>query len=65
MVYKTKIVGLNSYLQYSRDKTLQAVLRYEKKKKLHSVVKESMKFKFQRNMAQEEIGINTKPTNVS
>ena len=41
---------------------LEAVLQYEKKKKLHSVAKESRKFKFQLNMAQEEIDINTKPT---
>ena len=40
---------------------LQAVLQHEKKKKLHSVVKER-KFKFQLNMTQEEIDINTKPT---
>ena len=41
---------------------LEAVLQHEKKKKLHSVAKESRKFKFQLNMAQEEIDINTKPT---
>ena len=34
----------------------------KKKKKLHSVVKENRKFKFQFNMAQEEININNKPT---
>ena len=39
-----------------------AILQHEKKKKLHSVVKESRKFKFQLNMAQEEIDINIKPT---
>ena len=41
---------------------LHAVLQYEKKKKLHSVVKESWKFKFQLNMAQEEIDTKMKPT---
>ena len=41
---------------------LQSILQHEKKKKLHSVVKESRKFKFHLNMAQEEIDINTKPT---
>ena len=41
---------------------LHAALQHEKTKKLHSVVKESRKFKFQLNMAQEEIEINTKPT---
>ena len=61
IVYKTTAIGLNSYLQYSGDRMLQAVLQHEKKKKLHSVVKESRKFKFQLNMTQEEIDINTKP----
>ena len=49
-------------MQYSGDGTLQAVLQQEKKKKLHSVLKESRKFKFQLNMTQEKIDINTKPT---
>ena len=53
-------IGSNSYLQSSGDKMLQAVLHHEKKKKLHSVVKESSKF--QLNMAQEEIDIDTKLT---
>ena len=43
---------------------LHAVLQHEKTKKLHSVVKESREFKFQLNMVQEEIEINTKPTKV-
>ena len=60
MAYKTKTIDLNSYLQSSGDKMLQAVLQHEKKK-LHSVVKESRKFKLQLNMTQEEIDINTKP----
>ena len=38
---------------------LHAALQHEKKKKLYTVVKESRKFKFQLNMAQEEIDINT------
>ena len=62
MVYNTTVIGLNSYLQLSGDRMLQAVLQHEKKNKLHSVVKESRKFKFQLNMAQEEIDVNTKPT---
>ena len=62
MVYKTTTAGLNSYLQFSGDRILQAVLQHEKKKKLYSVVKESRNFKFQRNVAQEEIDINIKPT---
>ena len=60
MAYKTTTVDLNSYLQSSGDRMLQAVLQHEKKKKLHSVVKESRKFNFQLNMAQEEIDVNTK-----
>ena len=63
MTYKTMIVGLNSYLESSEDRMLHAVLQHEnKKKKLHSVVKESKKFKFQLNMAQEEFDTNMKPT---
>ena len=62
MAYKTTTIGLNSYLQSSGDRMLQAVLQDKKKKKLHSVVKESRKFKFQLNITQEEIDINTKPT---
>ena len=41
---------------------LDAVLQHEKKKKLHSVEQESRKFKFQLNIAQEEIDTNIKPT---
>ena len=62
MAYKTTTITLNNYLQSSRDRMLQDVLEHGKKKKLHSVVKESRKFKFQLNMTQEEININTKPT---
>ena len=62
MAYKTTTITLNNYLQSSRDRMLQDVLEHGKKKKLHSVVKESRNFKFQLNMAQEEIDINTKPT---
>ena len=65
MAYKTTTIGLNSYLQSSGDRMLQAVLQHEKKKKLHSVVKESWKFRFQLNMTQEEIDIKTKPTKVA
>ena len=65
MAYKTTTITLNSCLHSSRDKMLLAVLQYEKKKKFHSVVKESTKFKFQLNMTQEEIDINTKPTNAA
>ena len=62
MTYKTTTIGLDSYLESSEDRMLHAVLQHEKKKKLHSVVKESKKFKFQLNMAQEEIDTNMKPT---
>ena len=62
MIYKTTTIGLNSYLEPSEDRMLHAVFQHEKKKKLHSLVKESRKFKFQLNMAQEEIDINMKPT---
>ena len=36
------------------NRMFKVVLQREKKKKLHSVTKESRKFKFQLNMAQEE-----------
>ena len=62
MTYKTTAIGLNSYLESSEDRMLHAVLQHEKKKKLRSVVKESRKFKFQLNMAQEKIDTNMKPT---
>ena len=62
MAYKTTTIGLNSYLRSSGNRTLQAFLQHDKKKKLHSVVKESRKFKFQFDMTQKEIDINTKPT---
>ena len=62
MAYKTTTIDLNSYLQSSGDRMLQAVLQYKKKKKFHSVVKECRKFKFQVNMDQEETDINIKPT---
>ena len=62
MPYKTTTIGLNSYLQSSGDRMLQAILQHQKKNKLHSVVKESRKFKSQLNVTQEEIDINTKPT---
>ena len=62
MTYKTTTVGLNSYLESSEDRILHAVLQHKKKKKLYSVVKESRKFKFQLNMAQEEIDTHMKPT---
>ena len=45
---------LNTYLLSADDRMLKLVLQYEKKKKLHSVTKESQKFEFQLNMAQEE-----------
>ena len=62
ITYTTTTIGLNSYLESSEDRMLQAVLQHEKKKELHSVVKESRKFKFQLNMAQEEIDTNMKST---
>ena len=62
MAYKTMTMGLNSYLQSSGDRMFHAILQHKKKNKLHSVVKESKKFKFQLNMAQEEIDINIKQT---
>ena len=62
MAYKITTIGINSYLQSSRNRMLQAVLQSDKKKKLQSVAKESRKFKFQVDMTQEEIDINTKPT---
>ena len=52
--FKTKAIGLNTYLLLSDDRMLKLVLQHEKKKKLHSVTKESRKFKLQLNMAQEE-----------
>ena len=39
-----------------------AILQHKKKKTLHSVVKESRKFRFQLNMAQEKIDVNIKTT---
>ena len=62
MTHKATTIGLNSYLESSEDRMLHAVLQHKKKKKLHSVVKESKKFKFQLNMAQEEIDTNMTPT---
>ena len=62
MVYETKTISLNSYLQSSGDRMLHAVLQHKKKKKLHSVVKESRKFRTQLNMVPEEIEINTRQT---
>ena len=62
MAYKTTTIGLNIYLQSLGDRILQVVLQHEKKKKLHSVVKRSRKFKFQLNMTQEDVDVNTKPT---
>ena len=62
IAYKTMTIGLNSYLKSSGDKMFHAILQHEKKNKLHSVVKESKKFKFQLNMAQEQIDINIKQT---
>ena len=61
MTYKTATIGLNSYLESSEDRMLHAVLQHEKKRKLHSVIKESRKFKFQLNLAQEEMDTNMKP----
>ena len=54
MYFKTITIGLNTYLLSSDHRMLKLVLHHEKKKKLHSVAKESRKFKFQLNMAQEE-----------
>ena len=54
MCFKTKVIGLNTYLLLSDDRMLKLVLQHEKKKKLYSVTKESRKFKFQLNMTQEE-----------
>ena len=54
MCFKTTTIGLNTYLLSSDDRMLKLILQQEKKKKLHSVVKESRKFIFQINMAQEE-----------
>ena len=41
---------------------LKLVLQHQEKKKLHSVTKESWKFKFQLNMAQEENEKTTEAT---
>ena len=62
MCLKTTKFGLNTYLSSSDDRMLKLVLQHEKKNKLHSVTKESQKFKFQLNMAQEE---NEKTTEVT
>ena len=53
MCFKTTTLGLNTCLQSSDDRMLKLVLQHEKKK-LHSFTKESRKFRFQLNMAQEE-----------
>ena len=54
MCFKTKAIGLNTYLLLSDDRMLKLVLQHEKKKKFHSVTKGSRKFKFQLNITQEE-----------
>ena len=41
---------------------LKLVLQHEKKRKLHSVTKQSRKFKFQLNMAQDENEQTTEAT---
>ena len=53
---------INLEMTYKTTSILHAVLQQEKKKKLYSVAKESRKFKFHLNMAQEEIDTNMKPT---
>ena len=62
MCFKTITIQLNTYLLLSDDRMLKLVLQHEKKKKLHSVTKESRKFKFQLNMAQEENEQTTEAT---
>ena len=62
MNYKITTIGLNSYLESSEDRMLHVVLQHEKKKKLYKVIKESRKFKFRLDMAQEEIDTNMKLT---
>ena len=53
MCFETTAIRLNTYLLLSGDGMLKLLLQHEKKK-LHSVTKESRKFKFQLDMAQEE-----------
>ena len=53
MSFRRTTIGLNTYLLSSDDGMLKLLLQHEKKK-LHSVTKESQKFKFQLDMAQEE-----------
>ena len=43
MTYKIMIIGLNSYLQSSGDRMLQAVLQHEMKKKLRGKRKYQVK----------------------
>ena len=62
MCFKTTTIGLNTYLLSSNDRMLKSVLQHKKKKKLHSVTKESRKFIFQLNMAQEENEQTTEAT---
>ena len=62
MCFKTAKIGLNTYLLSSDDRMLKLVLQHEKKKKLHSVTKETRKFKFRLNMAQEENEQTTEAT---
>ena len=54
MCFKATTTGLNTYLLSTDDRMLNLVLQHGKKKKLHSVTKESRKFKFQLDMAQEK-----------
>ena len=62
MSFKTTTIGLNNYLLSLDVRMLKLALQHEMKKKLHSVTKESRKFKFQLNMAQEENEQTTKAT---
>ena len=62
MVHKTTTIGLNSYLQSSGDRILQAVLHHEKKKKFHSLVKEGGKFKFQNSLRNEDADVDRATT---
>ena len=62
MCFKKTTIGLNIYLFSLDDRMLKLVLQHEKKKKLHSVTKQSRKFKFQLNMAQDENEQTTEAT---
>ena len=63
ITYKTTTIGLQKYLQTTKDWIMELVRKHENSKRLHSIAKESRKYMREFNIKeQEELNHDLAPT---